>query len=800
MFNLRNNPLFSGWFRSGEKVESGNKRYKKIWKWCLWIFGVICLIPVLLFLLVYFGMFGKLYSKEELKNIQNYLASEVYSEDGKVLGKFYWENRSTTDYKNIPPFLIQSLIATEDARFYEHNGVDTKGLLRVFFKTLLLRDKKSGGGSTIGQQLSKNLFKRQNYGLLTLPVNKMKEAIHAVRFNSVYSQNEILALYLNTVSVGEDTYGIKNAAMRFFSKPTEALTIEEGAVLIGMLKSPTGYNPRLHPVKALARRNIILANMAEQNYITKREADSLIKIPLVLHYKNTGMYGDVAPYFLVQIEEMATRILSKIKKPNGEKYNLYTDGIKITTPINYQLQQHAVDAMKKNMANLQDIFNRYWKRSNPWGRNSDVISTAVKNSKRYKALVEAKAKDEEIKKIFATPVDMEVFDWKGERKVSLSPLDSIKYYMRFLHTGFLAMEPFNGEIKAWVGGTDYSYFQYDHVTSRRQVGSTFKPIVYATAVEQGMSPCEYFENEQHVYDQYEGWSPGNSNGNYGGKYSLRGALANSVNVVSVEVLMRTGIDNIVRNAHKMGINGDIPRVPSIALGVADVSLLEMVNAYCTFANGGRSVDPVFITKIQDKDGRVLYRAGAQKTRRVYTKQTAYYMTEMLKAVVNEGTASRIRGTYGLSGEIAGKTGTTQSQADGWFIGYTPHLVAGTWVGAESPAIHFNSTLLGQGAAVALPTWAYFMQESRKDKSCNKYTWGKFYFGDNLEPMPQCESFIDDTVFDKIKDWFNSISGTDKTTEEKQKEEKAKEEKPDLKPKKEERKQRKKRFRLFGKNE
>lgn len=772
------------------------ERYKKIGKWCLLGFGIMCLLPVVLFLFVYFGAFGKIYSEDELKNIQNYLASEVYAEDKKILGKFYWENRSTTDYKQIPPFMIQALIATEDARFYEHNGVDTKGLLRVFFKTLLLQDKKSGGGSTIGQQLSKNLFKRKNYGLLTMPVNKMKEAIHAVRFNSVYSQNEILALYLNTVSVGEDTYGIKNAAMRFFSKPIDSLKIEEGAVLIGMLKSPTGYNPRLHPVNALTRRNIVLRNMADQKYLTARAADSLKKIPLVLHYKNAGMYGDVAPYFLVQIEELANKILDKIKKPDGEKYNLYTDGLKIYTPLNYQLQIHAVDAMKKNMENLQDIFNRYWKRSNPWGRNSNVISTAVKNSKRYKALVDAHAKDEQIKKIFATPVDMEVFDWKGERKVKLSPLDSIKYYMRFLHTGFLAMDPVSGEIKTWVGGTDYSYFQYDHVTSKRQVGSTFKPIVYATAVEQGLSPCEYIENEQHVYEQFGGWSPKNSNGTYGGKYSVKGALANSVNVVSVEVLIRAGIDNIIRNARKMGIHSNIPRVPSIALGVADISLLEMVNAYCCFANGGKSVTPVFITKIVDSKGKVLYRAKANPAKRVFSNQTAYYMTEMLKAVINEGTASRMRGTYGVGGEIAGKTGTTQSQADGWFIGYTPHLVAGSWVGAESPSIHFNSTLLGQGAAVALPAWAYFMKQARTDKTCNKYTGGRFYFGDNLIGMPACEAFIEDTVFDKIKDWFGNLTA-DKSNDEKLKEEKE-EKKKDVKSRKEERKQKKRRFRLFGK--
>ncbi len=765
------------------------EKYKKIGKRLALAFGIVCLLPLVLFLLVYLGVFGKIYSGEELKNIQNYLATEVYSEEKKVVGKFYWENRSSTDFKHIPPFIIQALISTEDSRFYEHNGVDTKGLLRVFFKTLLLRDKKSGGGSTIGQQLSKNLFKRKNYGILTMPVNKIKEAIHAVRFNSVYSQDEILALYLNTVSVGEDTYGIKNAAMRFFSKPLDSLKIQEGAVLIGMLKSPTGYNPRLHPDNSLTRRNVVIRNMVAQNYLTERQADSLKKLPLVLHYKNAGMYGDVAPYFLVQVEQLANKILEKLKKENGEKYNLYTDGLKIYTPLNYQLQLHAVNAVEKNMENLQGVFNRYWKKSNPWGRNTNVVTAAVKNSNRYKSLVEAKIKDEQIKEIFATPVEMVIFDWKGERKVKLSPLDSIKYYLRFLHTGFLAMEPTSGEIKSWVGGTSYSYFQYDHVTSKRQVGSTFKPIVYATAVEQGVSPCEFFENKQQVYEQFGGWSPKNSNGTYGGKYSLRGALANSVNVVSVEVLMRAGIGNIIRNARKMGIHSDIPHVPSIALGVADISLLEMVNAYCCLANGGKSVSPVFITKIVDNKGKVLYSDKSNATsKRVFSNQTSYYMTEMLKSVVNEGTANRMSGTYGLSGEIAGKTGTTQSQADGWFIGYTPHLVAGSWVGAESPSIHFNSTQLGQGAAVALPAWAYFMKDARKDKACNKYTGGRFYFGDNLTSMPACESFIEDTAFDKIKDWFGNLTG-DKSTEEIQK-------KPKLT--KEERKQKRKKFRLFGK--
>jgi len=732
------------------------ERNKKIRKWILRILGILFLFPILLFLLVYFGAFGKLHSKEDLKSIQNYLATEVYSEEGKVLGNYYWENRSIIDYNSIPNFLIESLIATEDSRFYEHNGVDSRGLMRVFFKTLLMGDKRSGGGSTIGQQLAKNLFKRKNYSILTMPVNKIKEAIHAVRFNSVYTQNEILALYLNTVSVGEDTYGIKNAAMRFFSKPPDSLAIEEGAVLIGMLKSPTAYNPRLHPANSLARRNNVINNLAEHGYIKKEAADSLKKIPLILRYKKTGMYGDVAPYFLLQIEQLATSILDTIKNLDEKKYNIYTDGLKIYTTLDYQMQEHAVAAMQKHMKYLQNLFDKQWKRSNPWGKKSNVISSAVKNSKRYKTLAEAGVKEADINKIFKTPLSMDVFDWEGGHKTDLSPLDSIKYYAKILHNGFLAMDPFTGNIKVWIGGNNYNYFQYDHVKSKRQVGSTFKPIVYATAINQGMNPCEYFKNEQHVYEQFENWSPGNADGEYGGKYSIQGALENSVNVVSVEILLRTGIDNVIRTARNMGIESEIPTVPSIALGVADISLLEMVKAYCTFPNGGKSVEPKFITRIEDRYGKVIYiPKNNYKSKRVFSKQTAYYMNEMLKGVINKGTASRIRSTYGLSGEMAGKTGTTQSQADGWFIGYTPGLVAGAWVGADNPSVHFNSTFYGQGAAMALPIWAYFIKKCKTDVDCKKYVNGKFNFGDHLISMPECSSYIEDNMFDKIRNWFNN---------------------------------------------
>jgi penicillin-binding protein 1A len=726
-------------------------RYKK---WIAISLLALLLIPITLFVLVYAGFFGKLYSKEELKKIESYMASEVYSQDHKVLGKFYWENRSPVSYQNLPPLFIQSLIATEDARFYEHNGVDAIGLVRVFFKTLLLGDKKSGGGSTIAQQLAKNIFKRKNkYGIFSLLINKIKEAIYAVRFNSVYSQEEILAMYLNTVSFGEDTYGIKNACQRFFNKEPDSLKIEEGALLVGMLSNPTLYNPRTKPDRALARRNNVLDNLADHDYITQTHCDSLKAIPIQLNYHNGGMYGTIAPYFLVQIEEMTHSILEKITKEDGEKYNLYTDGLKIYTPLHYQMQEYANAAVEKHMQALQETFNQYWRKSNPWGRRSSLIYNELKKSKRYKSLVAEGKSEEEIKKIVETPIEMEVFDWKGDKTVTLSPLDSIKYYMRFLHSGFLAIEPSTGEIRTWVGGNHYNYFQYDHVTSTRQVGSTFKPIVYATALEQGVSPCEYFKNEQHVYEQYENWAPKNSNGEYKGKYSMKGALANSVNVVSVEVLFKAGIDNVLRTARNMGIKSNIPNVPAIALGVADISLLEMVLAYCNFANGGKKVKPIYISRIEDKNGKIIYQADKPKPIRTISKQTAYYMTEMLKAVVNEGTASRLRGTYGIAGEIAGKTGTTQSQADGWFIGYTPKIVAGAWVGADNPHIHFNSTYYGQGAAMALPIWAYFMQGCKSNAQSKALVNGSFYWGNEVNPMPECESFIEDTVLDNLLNIF-----------------------------------------------
>ncbi len=501
---------------------------------------------------------------------------------------------------------------------------------------------------------------------------------------------------------------------------------------------------------------------------------------LKLNYKNTGTYGDLAPYFLKHIEEQASAIVDSLRNRDGDKYNFYTDGLKITTTLNCQMQEYAMAAMKEHMKYLQDIFDKQSKTYNPWKKNKKLIEAAVKKSDRYKALVKAGIKDAKIKAIFKTPVEMEFFDWEGGHPVFISPLDSVIRSMTILQTGFFAMEPNTGEVKVWIGGNDYSYFQYDHVKSKRQIGSTFKPIVYATAIDQGISPCKFYDNEQTIYKQFGNWSPANANGNYGGKYSMKGALTNSINVVSVGVILDAGIGNVIQKAHQLGIKSEIPPVPAIALGVADISLMEMVKAYCAFPNGGKAVNSITITKIEDRNGRVIWHSGRQKSKQVLKRQTAFYMTEMLKGVINEGTASRLRYTYHLKGEMAGKTGTTQSQADGWFIGYTSGLVAGAWVGAESPRVHFRSTTYGQGAAVALPIWGLFMQKCKDDKKLSPYVSGHFNLGYG---MPDCENFKEDTVFGKIRKWFNKKTG--KTMDP---------EKPKSKP--QEKKKRK--FKLFGK--
>ena len=702
----------------------------------------------LLFLFTLFGVFGRIPSVEELINIENDNASELYSEDNRLIGKYYIQNRSDADIEDISSFLTQALIATEDARFFEHSGIDFKAMMRVLGKTILMQKDEAGGGSTISQQLVKNLYGRKQYRMFTIVINKFREMIIARRLENVYSKEGLLNLYLNTVPFSDNVFGVKVASNRFFNTTPKNIKIEEAAVMIGMLKANTTYDPVRHPERALQRRNVVLKQMEKYGYLEPAACDSLSQLPLKLKYSKdrsqlSGLYYQ--EYIKKEIEDL---LLQK-RRPDGAPYNLYTDGLKIYTTINASMQKYAEEAVQKHMAELQANFQKSWKGKKPWG-DDEVLIEAMKKSARYQALKKNGTSEEEIKSIFNTPIKIRIFDWKnGEAIKEMTPLDSIKYYMTILHTGFLAVEPQTGKIRAWVGGIDYRYFQYDHVTSARQVGSTFKPIVYTEALRQGISPCNYFQNALVSYPEYKNWQPKNSDGVYGGFYSMAGGLSKSVNTITVEILLQSGIDPVRKLAREMGIRGDIPKAPAIALGAVDASLKEMVMVYATYANRGRRPELYSISKIEDSNGNVIFDAKSQQNtsfKQIIAPEHADMMTKMLQTVVDSGTARRLRYHYGLNGDIAGKTGTTQNQSDGWFIGYTPNLVAGAWVGAESPRVHFRTLSAGQGASTALPIWGHFMRSVYNNKSFSNIRNARFTVASEAILIQlDCPPFLSDSL-------------------------------------------------------
>ena len=671
-----------------------------------------------LILLVKWGYFGHLPREKDLRSIDNIQASEIYSGDGKLLGKYYVQDRKIVEYKDIAPWVIKALVATEDVRFYEHHGIDWPSMFRVFFKSVLLGDESSGGGSTITQQLAKNLFPRKNYRYLSLPINKIREMIIATRLEQFYSKEDIITLYLNTIPFGENVFGIESAGERYFQKDAKDLNAQEAAVLVGMLKATTYYNPRLSPDHALVRRNVVIGQMVKASYLSEIDGDSLKKLPLKIDYRNVTDNEGPATYFREYMRQKLSDLLPVISDSLGINYNLYTDGLKIYTTLNATLQQYAENAVNVQMAKLQQSFDDHWKgRAKPWENDASLIKLALNQVPQFKQMIHNGVSQDSLKAWMNTSHSMEVFSWDGPKTVNYSPLDSVKYYLQFLNAGLLAIDPPTGQIIAWVGGINFKYFKYDHVSvnSKRQVGSTFKPIVYAAALDHDISPCQYIKAEQQTYQEKDKeWKPANANSDYEGKYSLEGALTESVNTVSVKILEQAGIDNVIDLAENMGITSEIPAVPSIALGTPSISLMEMVTAYCAFVNRGNAIQPYCITRIENSAGQVIWKRPKRKTRNVMTVETSQMMLEMLKNVVNHGTAVRIRSTYQLSNDIAGKTGTTQNNADGWFIGMMPRLVVGTWVGGEYPAVHFRTTSLGQGANTALPIYAQLIMQLNKD--------------------------------------------------------------------------------------
>jgi len=732
--------------------------YRPVWRGATRVFTGGLLAGVVFYLAVYFGAFGRMPSTADLKALQNHVASEVYSADSVLLGRYFLQDRTHVDYEKISPIVIKALVATEDVRFYEHKGVDPRSLARVVVKTLLLQRESSGGGSTISQQLAKNLYPRRDYWLLTTSINKLQEMIIARKLEALYDKPQVLELYLNTVPMGGDIFGIQRAAERFFSTSADKLTTDQAAVLVGMLKATTSYNPRLNPERSRQRRNVVLGQMAKYEYLSPGQADSLKALPLTVKYKFETHNDGLAPYFREGLRRELAAWCAGTHKADGTPYNLYTDGLRIYTTIDSRVQAHAERAVARRMASLQQVFDAHWGNRDPWGNDNNVLLMAMRNTGRYKQLRAGGQSEQEIIEAFRKPRPMEVFTWKGPVKKTMSPWDSIRYYQRFLNTGLIAMEPRTGYVRAWVGGINQRFFQYDHVRARRQVGSTFKPIVYAAALEKGIEPCTFFPNTRLSYPEYENWSPRNSNGQYGGEYSMRGALAHSVNTVSAQIMLQTGIDETVSLARDMGIRSQLPPVPALSLGAANASLLEMTGAYLTFVSNGYRIPPVYVTSVADRDGKVLRQHEPKAGRRqVLSYANADVMIALLQGVVEEGSAARLRSDFGLTTDIAGKTGTTQNHADGWFIGITPGLVAGVWVGADNPQVHFRTLALGKGAATALPIWGDFMSRLSRDRAFRALSSRSFRpLPEHLQARLACESFIDDTPVVEEED--NSVEG------------------------------------------
>lgn len=687
--------------------------------------GIMAFVLIFV-LMVWAGIFGPLPARDQLKEIHHPVASEVYSADSVLLGKYYLQDRSPVQAEDIPETLKHALVATEDIRFYQHEGVDVRSLFRVLVKTLLLQKESSGGGSTITQQLAKNLFPRKSYSFLSLPINKVREMIIARRLEDVYSKDEILVLYLNTIPFADNTYGIRTAADRFFSVPVRHLTIDQSAMLVGMLKATHNYNPRLFPERARERRNLVIGQMAKYNFISDAQSKMLQAKPLALHYNNVAENTGTAPYFRAYVKNELLRWCETHYRDDGNPYNLYTDGLKIYTTIDSRLQTYAEQAMEKQMKILQAKFAGQLNKR----RLDDLAMRKLHQLAEYKSLKESGMSEKEILAMLRKPVKTKVYTWDGVKEVEMSFYDSIKHHLQFLQAGVMAMEPGTGEIKVWVGGIDYRFFQYDHVRpeTKRQVGSTIKPILYAAALEKGISPCSYTSARRTEYTNVDAWTPENTDEEtYDRKYSMEGGLSGSINTVSVKLLEKTGIHAAIDVARRMGITSDLPAVPSLALGSPSISMMEMVGAYNTLANNGIYVKPSYLRAITDQRGNILTKASSPQEReaRAISAASAQMMVQMLKSVVSEGTGSSLRTRFGIQNAVAGKTGTTQLNVDGWFMAITPRLVIGTWVGADDPRLHFRSTSLGQGAATALPITAYFLQKINRDKSLSEVAHARF---------------------------------------------------------------------------
>lgn len=686
---------------------------------------------------IYLGVFGHVFSEKELKEFKNETASLVVSDDGTLIGKFFADNRTNVDFDQLPKDLVNALIATEDARYFEHEGVDSRSLLRVLVKTIILQQKSAGGGSTITQQLAKNMFGRKHYGFLSMPVNKTKEIILANRLENIYSKEDILTLYLNTVPFGENVLGIEAASHRYFNKGVNKLRIEESAVLIGMLKANTYYNPRLYPEHALERRNVVLQQMEKYQYLTAQQTDELQKMPLKLDYANLESEGP-ANYYLVQIKKEAADILEEINKGIDTVYDLRKSGLIIKTTLNYKLQQSALLAFKSHLGKMQKRLDRQF--------------TNRKDKALLSALVDKELKRLKLEKLADIKRRREIFSWEGFSSDSISVRDSIQANLKLLHAGLIAMNPKNGFVKAWVGGIDFRTQPYDQIFAQRQTASAFKPILYASALEQGAKPCQYLDNSPVVLKDFENWQPQNYDRSIGGKYSVAASLARSMNVPTVNLFFLQDFDTLSDVWYKLGFSQELKNKPSVALGTTTASLYEMAIAYATIANRGNKIPPVFISEIRTSRGKVLYKHPDHVLdEQVLSESTSSLLTAMLEKGVREGTGRSLNSVYGVKNKMAGKTGTSQDYGDAWFLAYSDDLVLATRVGASYPVIHFNSGANGSGSALALPIIGKTLQSAQKSSSFRNAYLKDVSVSDNDAQALDCQDYVDDSQLEKFFD-------------------------------------------------
>ena len=723
--------------KKNNNTDKDNRYYKTLF-WKIFLYGLGGL--ALFFLLASWGVFGSMPSFEDLENPDSNLATEVISTDGVTIGKFYNENRTPIKYADLPKHLVDALVATEDERFYEHSGIDGRGTMRA-----VLSFGSSGGASTLTQQLAKLLFHGEGSRFLPLRIiQKAKEWIIAIRLERQYTKNEIIAMYLNKADFVNTAVGIRSASKVYFGKEPRDLTIEEGAMLVGMLKNPSLFNPIRRLEKVQTRRNVVLGQMVKNGFLEEAAKTSLEKKPIVLHFQPESHKEGIATYFREYLRDFMRVWAKENKKADGSEYDIYKDGLKIYTTIDSRMQLYAEEAVTQHLTNLQKEFviDQKDNKNAPFVRLNEaetkkLMMQAMKTSERWRSMSAQDKSEEDIIKSFGVKTKMKVFTWKGERDTTMTPTDSIRYYKSFLQSGVMAMEPQTGHVKAWVGGINYKYFQYDHVgQGARQVGSTFKPFVYATAIEQlNMSPCDSIidspftipKGRHHVT---ESWTPNNSNNEYRGMVTLKKALALSINTVSAKLIDKVGPEAVVELTQKLGVKSKIPVQPSIALGAVEITVQDMVAAYSTFANEGVYIKPQFISRVEDKNGVVIYEP-APESHDVLNKDIAYAVIKLLEGVTESGSGARLRTQGGGNGynrvtgypyvftnPIAGKTGTTQNQSDGWFMGMVPNLCTGVWVGCEDRSARFRGITYGQGATAALPIWGIFMKKCYADKDLN----------------------------------------------------------------------------------